>query len=1365
MGRHPGCFFMFVLIVITMPGVESLRTVLNGEPAKYVDLMESYDGELIYSSDNNAFLNTSVLFIVDNSSTIHLGSDNYSLVSDPVYAGQEIVANDALNSPGNTSIGSAPLPLIAMTISELTSETFEIFIYIKNDNSNGASNVKAVINLEEGLKIDYGTTTYLSVGTDYTLLNGRREFFWNAGNMSVLEQSNDTFTAELDKENMKTTYNFFSLSVTYTQATSPTSQEFGPLVAEVCLEKIVIEKKSVLYQHGFTALAFFMAFILGILLVCLGFFIYYMIRRKKTISPTKVNQEKLMMERGKTIMMDENEAVKKSGHTINDYSVIGEGDSIVGVFGMKDKMQMHRELDSLDIVNTVNVDTNLERERNDASMATTELLLTGLHSNNDINKGTLETALGNLRNRRVHLDRQQDEDYKREMKKLYKKISAKNRAMMNTLMQKQRNEKKELVGNTQDLPAKERNGMINLMNEQHLAEQNAETYRLKLEQDEETEKLRKEFAIRSRMGIKELQIQALNDVKEQGKLSDPQMKWLLAEHQKNQKSLESMYDEEISRQRMNLEEKLARRKALAQSAETLEDNNDDLLNTVAGQQVIAIEKMKKSKCISAADANELIDEAKREMIAIKDKMEKQRADQESSLHKKLSELKKRRLNDLAKEHDMELKEYDRKCKEMQTDGPIDPITYADGRLKLLSQQRVERSNLENEVDTENTNELIKLRSEIAVQTEGELRGVADHLKMKISQDDNAEAMLERLIREHQNETEALRASQKRNRDKQLRKLQDRLEENREQWNQRKEAEKMEQEQLRQYEDNVVSKLVNSQVSMSDAERERILKEHEKQMVKLENSLTLNKLRQKRMVEEKIAQRRAQQMEKLQLKQHKEKETQKRQMENNAEESDDEDVQRKRLELMKEHVEQKMAVLQGRKMDWDTELESIRVEMLKERSLALKEQEERLGALVAELQLSKAKELAKIEEQQRAIHNLKTNLIDDLNARGVLSDPETQAVIKRHQEEQQQLNERLDMQRQQQEKMLKQKLQMRLEQREKSMVQQQDEELKNLMGPNKTASKIKKMLLIHNHMLAMEKMRNQLEREISQTLEQVRYEYEVCKRKAIQDQEMDFIAGLVRVGTIPKEELESVLHMLYPGKSEAEFKEIFEKIFDPRTQAKQGTPLSKEDVSHLVSRVRSAQAHPPPFMRRTSQMSLSGSMSSRTSSLRRSSKKKKDTFAIPHEQQQYYDEDHFEDNSRFRPSSRQFEDVTRFQPPGRQTYDDLQQSRRSSSGRPSFDETQQFRPSSRQSFEDHPHPLESSYSLQGSLRQNGQGYANPIMEEDDDVIQAQYMSGDQKYRQPPPTQLPPLSAGGKKKKKKKFLKKMANSPRHENDDDY
>jgi len=66
----------------------------------------------------------------------------------------------------------------------------------------------------------------------------------------------------------------------------------------------------------------------------------------------------------------------------------------------------------------------------------------------------------------------------------------------------------------------------------------------------------------------------------------------------------------------------------------------------------------------------LIDQSKQEMIAIKNRVEKDRARQETELHKRLSELKNKRLSDLEKEHARELQEYDRKCQEMQTDGPI-----------------------------------------------------------------------------------------------------------------------------------------------------------------------------------------------------------------------------------------------------------------------------------------------------------------------------------------------------------------------------------------------------------------------------------------------------------------------------------------------------------------------------------------------------------------------------------------------------------------------------------------------------------------------------------------------------------------------
>lgn len=62
------------------------------------------------------------------------------------------------------------------------------------------------------------------------------------------------------------------------------------------------------------------------------------------------------------------------------------------------------------------------------------------------------------------------------------------------------------------------------------------------------------------------------------------------------------------------------------------------------------------------------------------------------------------------------------------------MTYVDGRLKLLSQQRVERAKLDNEIDTENMNELSTLRNSMAVQTEDELRIIGNNLRSSLDGD-------------------------------------------------------------------------------------------------------------------------------------------------------------------------------------------------------------------------------------------------------------------------------------------------------------------------------------------------------------------------------------------------------------------------------------------------------------------------------------------------------------------------------------------------------------------------------------------------------------------------------------------------------
>lgn len=68
------------------------------------------------------------------------------------------------------------------------------------------------------------------------------------------------------------------------------------------------------------------------------------------------------------------------------------------------------------------------------------------------------------------------------------------------------------------------------------------------------------------MGLKELQQETLDDVKKEGKLTEQQADWMMKEYLQNQAGVDRIFDEEVARQRMILEEKLARRRELAQRA-------------------------------------------------------------------------------------------------------------------------------------------------------------------------------------------------------------------------------------------------------------------------------------------------------------------------------------------------------------------------------------------------------------------------------------------------------------------------------------------------------------------------------------------------------------------------------------------------------------------------------------------------------------------------------------------------------------------------------------------------------------------------------------------------------------------------------
>lgn len=68
--------------------------------------------------------------------------------------------------------------------------------------------------------------------------------------------------------------------------------------------------------------------------------------------------------------------------------------------------------------------------------------------------------------------------------------------------------------------------------------------------------------MKKRIEMKDLQLKYLEDVSTQGKLASEASDWLMDEHRKNQAKVDELYDQEVTRQRYNLELRLAKRKAL-----------------------------------------------------------------------------------------------------------------------------------------------------------------------------------------------------------------------------------------------------------------------------------------------------------------------------------------------------------------------------------------------------------------------------------------------------------------------------------------------------------------------------------------------------------------------------------------------------------------------------------------------------------------------------------------------------------------------------------------------------------------------------------------------------------------------------------
>lgn len=82
---------------------------------------------------------------------------------------------------------------------------------------------------------------------------------------------------------------------------------------------------------------------------------------------------------------------------------------------------------SLDILSTIYVDTDIEKEQNDAAIQTSQLLIQSLRHNGDISPQTENKVVTDFKARLQELDRHLEAEFKKAMEEVYKDLSAKNK--------------------------------------------------------------------------------------------------------------------------------------------------------------------------------------------------------------------------------------------------------------------------------------------------------------------------------------------------------------------------------------------------------------------------------------------------------------------------------------------------------------------------------------------------------------------------------------------------------------------------------------------------------------------------------------------------------------------------------------------------------------------------------------------------------------------------------------------------------------------------------------------------------------------------------------------------------------------------
>ncbi|OAF67243.1 hypothetical protein A3Q56_05041 [Intoshia linei] len=778
---------------------------------------------------------------------------------------------------------------------------------------------------------------------------------------------------------------------------------------------------------------------------------------------------------------------RKSTSNIND------------VLSTKTNKKKERILHENDIQQTINVEEDIENDRDNATIEASLLLSASLKRNSIMSDSDHKKYTKQLENNVQVLQNDIDNKFENELKKIYDSTRIEKDKKQKEMNDKHKIEIQETLKSTHNMDDKSKQEILDMMKKKQETEKDDLEYKFKLETDEQIEKQRKLASVKKKMGIKKLQtnfVDTLNEeISENKNSQNPDLVQkgndIINTFIDNQTVADQVYGEELCRQKALLNERLQKRKNIIKEHNLENQVGREKSMLIVQQEYEIVQNLKENGKIDEEKFDVLIKEIEQNVKVMEEKYTKRLDKLNNDLNKRLKHLKSQQIEYKEKECKTELEEYLKKNKDNEK--------YILLRQEMMARHRNEINHLEIEIDKNHSQEIKTANLELQKQGLAEITDHKKGLMDKLINEGVPKENFDTIIDEQNEAANDLIIKQDENRKSELNKM---SEDNRNKENLRNEK----------------VKIMNS-AENSNEQHKKIIEEHENNLVLLDSNLALEKMEKQRKLEERIAARKAKQLKELEKKQDDIKDK------TDIEKLDDD------IETTKRNAQEKFILLSEDNIAIDDDYLVVQNDMEQQRENSINEQEKKINSFMIKFEMEKQQNLTKMNRQQKEINELKNNLVKKLGAQG---DPELNKVVEENTKREVEMNNYITNQREKQEKRLCERMEVKLREKEILLKKEQsktyssDTSKKGLIA-RKFQDAAKKALDQHQ----MDTFRNSVEKEIQQTLDDFKSSLDKQLIESKKKTTYIFLKKLIEMGTIEKSKVKGIVNELCSSQSSAD----------------------------------------------------------------------------------------------------------------------------------------------------------------------------------------------------------------------------------------